>query len=48
MRKKKIRKLFYSVNQQRNDLDPDQDLDPDLFFSSTDPGSGSASKLNGF
>ena len=51
MRKKKIRKLFFakknSVNQQRNDLDPDQDLDPDPFFSSTDPGSGSASKLNG-
>ena len=27
----------------RNDLDPD----PDQFFSSADPGSGSASKLNG-
>ena len=39
--KKKISK------SQWYDLDSVLDPDPDLFFSSADPGSGSASKLNG-
>ena len=46
MRKKKFENYFlfkrFSISY-RNDLDPN----PDPFFPSADPGSGSASKLNG-
>ena len=42
-KKKKIEKYFFVKKNSVNDLEPD----PDPFFSSADPGSGSASKLNG-
>ena len=51
--RKNIKKKFYNYfllkrfnKSFRNDAYPDPDLDPDPFFSSKDPGSGSALKLN--